>query len=125
MRTLMISAALAASAVAAVPAAAQHHRGGPGWNQPRPGPGYNRPAPRNAERQIHQSLNRAEERIQRAASRRNLHPREATQFRREATQIRQQLSRYSRGGLSQGQFAELRRSVDHLDQRVRHAERRR
>ena len=126
MKTFLISAAIATTAIAAVPAAAQYHQGGPGWNQPqRGGPNQYRPGPRGAERQLQQGLNRVENQLQRATQRRTIHPREAVQFRREANQIRQQLNRFSRGGLSQWQAQELNQAIRHLEQRVRYAERRR
>jgi septal ring factor EnvC (AmiA/AmiB activator) len=116
MRKFLISVALVTAASIAVPASAQRSDHRQGWSQP---------APRNAERQIQRDLDRIEERIDRAQDRRRIHPREAFQLRREVAQIRQSFWRDSRRGLSQRQFVELRQRIDRLEQRLRHAERRR
>ena len=133
MRKFMISAAIVAATVAAVPASAQDY-GRPGygrnddrgdryddrgdrgdWNRN----GVNRHAVNNLLRQIDQ----VDRRIQFSAQRRILSPREAYSLRRESNQIRGQLGIRARGGLSGREFAMLQVRVNRLEQRLRYERR--
>ncbi|WP_129791214.1 hypothetical protein [Sphingosinicella sp. CPCC 101087] len=109
MRKLLISVALAASTLAAVPAAAQYHNSG--WSQHGPD--------RRAVNQLVRELDRVENRIERSARRGVISPREAFGLRRDANQVRFHLNRAGRNGLSGREFASLRVQVNRLEQRVR------
>jgi hypothetical protein len=114
MRKLIISAALAAATLSAVPAAAQYHDRG-GWEQRGPD--------RRAVGQLQRELDQVQTRIDRSARRGIISPREAFSLRREANQIRTRLYRTGRNGLSGREFASLRVQVNRLEQRVRHERR--
>jgi Spy/CpxP family protein refolding chaperone len=114
MRKLLISLALGAATVAAVPAAAQ-----PGY-----GYGHGRPdwqhggAHRGQVMALVNDLERAENRIDRSLRRGFISPREAFGLRREARSIRFQLQRASRDGIGRREFASLRFQVERLEQRI-------
>ena len=115
MRKFLVSAAVAAATLAAVPAAAQyrdHDRNDrSGWNHRGPD--------RHAVNQLLRDLNQVENRIDRLAQRRAISQREALSLRREANRIENRLNRAGRNGLSGREFAELRVQVNRLEQRVR------
>ena len=130
MRKLLVSVAVAAATLAAVPAAAQHRDNDRGrwdqrddrrWDDRR---GYDHRGPdRRAVQQLLRELDQVENRIQRSAQRRIISPREAFSLRREASQIRQRLHRSGRNGLTGREFAQLRVQVNRLEQRLRHERR--
>lgn len=111
MRKFLVSAALATLTVAAVPAAAQYHDGGRydrgyGWQ-------------RGGEQRLLAQLDNIQQRIDNAARRGRISPREAMQIQREAHQIRQRLYRAGRDGLSQREFRNLSERVDRLRHELR------
>ena len=115
MRTLLVSAAVAAAALTAVPATAQWHGGQHGWHQRGPD--------RRAVAQLVRQIDRVEERIHRSARRGRISPREAFGLRREAVHLRDRLHRASRNGLSGREYGELRHRVNRLEQQLRYERR--
>jgi len=111
MRKFLISIALGAATIAAVPAAAQPGHGRPGWHQGGPSRGQV-----NA---LLGDLNRAEQRIAVSQRRGFISQREAFSLRREAGAIRVRLNMASRGGINAREFANLRLQVNRLEQRIR------
>jgi predicted RNase H-like nuclease (RuvC/YqgF family) len=111
MRKVLISAALAAATLSAVPAAAQwQNHPGQGWHQ----------SQRQAERQLIRDIDRLEAHIVRADRQRALHPRTAVELRREVNNLRDRFHRAARNGLSQREFFQLRERTDRLEQRLRY-----
>ena len=105
MRKFVLSVAAAAAAVTAtiaVPASAQ------AWRM--------QPA---VEREIRQDINQLERRIDRAAQRRIISPREATSLRREADRLERTYYRFARNGFTRHEVAQLERGVNRLHQRLR------
>ena len=128
MRILLVSAALAATALTAVPAIAQHSgrydryedRRGRDWDDRHPDRDWNRHGPsREAIRNLVRELNEVEFRIERADRRGSISEREAFALRREANRIRARLHQASRNGLSGREYGELRARVNQLQQRLR------
>jgi hypothetical protein len=112
MRKLLVSAAVAAVTLAAVPAAAQYHQGSHhGWSQRAPG--------RHAVGDLLARIDRAEQRIHRFERRGAISHREAFGLRREANRLRHRLHRAGRDGLSGRELGELRARVHGLQQRLR------
>lgn len=104
MRKILISVAVAAATIAtASPALAQ--RGG--------GQGYG-PA-----QDIRRDINQLENRIDRAAQRRAISPREAVSLRREARQLQQTFNRFQRNGLDRREIGQLRAGINRLENRIR------
>lgn len=141
MRRLIISAAVTAAAVlAAAPATAQYRgdhdrsgwdrqdRDGRNWEEndrdDRDGRGWNQHGPsRQAIHQLIRHLDRAESRIERAARRRAISPREYQSLRREAQNIRARLHSAGRDGIGGREYGALRHRIARLEQRVRHERR--
>jgi ribosomal protein S15P/S13E len=115
MRKLLVSVAVAAATLAAVPAAAQYQRADYGWNHRGPD--------RRAVQHLLGELAQVDQRITRSARRGIISPREAFSLRRQANQIRTRLHRSGRDGLSRREFANLQVQVNRLQQRVRHERR--
>ena len=111
MRKILISLAVTAATLTAVPAAAQYRDHNPGWNQRGP----SRPAVNNLLRQ----LDNVDVRITRSMQRRIISQREAFSLRRESNQIRSRLGIAARNGLSGREFAALQTRVNRLEQRLR------
>ena len=111
MRKILISLALGAATVAAVPAAAQSGYGRPGYH-------HNGPT-RGQVNALLGDLNRAEQRIAVSQRRGFISPREAMGLRREANAVRIRLNMAARGGISDREFANLRFQVNRLEQRIR------
>lgn len=130
MRKLFISAALAVTTLAAVPAAAQY-QGGSRYDQrddrrygdryeQRDHRDWNRHGPsRQAIHNLLRELEQVERRIERSARNGAISRREALSLSREANRIRARLHRSGRDGISGREFAELRVAVNRLEQRVR------
>lgn len=110
MRKFLISIALGAATVAAVPAAAQPGHGRPGWHHDN--------VNRGQVMALVNDLNRAEQRIAMSQRRGFISAREAFGLRREAGNIRVRLNLAARGGIGQREFANLRFQVNRLEQRI-------
>ena len=136
MRKLLISAALAATTLAAVPAAAQYRDGDRyeqrdqrdryedrrdgRWDDRRDHRDWNRHGPsRQAVHNLMLELDQVERRIDRSARIGAISRREAVSLSREANRIRFRLHRAGRDGLSGREFAELRVAVNRLRQHLR------
>ncbi len=123
MRKFIFSVAIATATLAAVPAAAQVHGGNLQFAQRGDHRGgWHRGGPTRAQvNELLRDLNRAENRIDRAARQRRdgISPREAISLRREANQIRIRLNVAARNGISGREFGELRARVNRLEARVR------
>ena len=102
MRKIMLSLALASTAFAAIPAAAQSWR-----------------LQSSVRQQIQTDINQLDNRIQRAAQRRTISPREATGLQRQAIRLQRLYNRYSRNGLTRAEVADLETQVNSLRQRLR------
>lgn len=114
MRKFLLSVALASAGLAAAPATAQYWSRG--YDQ-----GYHNDYrfQRGAEQRLISELDRVQERIDRAARRGRISPREAFTLQREANQIRNRLFRASRDGLHPREFEQLSFRVDRLRERFR------
>jgi proline dehydrogenase len=100
---LSVAAAMAAgTAATAVPASAQTWRIQP-----------------VVQREIRQDINQLERRIERAAQRRVISPREASQLRRDADRLERSYYRFARNGLTRYEVAQLETGVNRLHQRLR------
>lgn len=73
----------------------------------------------SVQRQIQNDINQLQTQIQRAAQRRTISQREATQLRRSALEVQRTLNRYSRNGLERGEVAQLERQVNGVRQQLR------
>ena len=102
MRKIVLSIVMAATAFTAVPAAAQSFR-----------------LQASVQRQIQTDINQLERRIDRAAQRRTISPREATGLQRQAIRLQRLYNRYSRNGLDRREVADLEVRVNRLHQRLR------
>lgn len=102
MRNIILAAAIAATGLTAIPAAAQP------W----------RPQPA-AHRQIRNDLERLDRQIDRAAQRRLVSPREAIGLRRDAAQLQRTYDRFARNGLDRREIAQLERQIDRLQAQLR------
>ena len=123
MRKFILYVALATATLAAVPAAAQYRGNDRQWEQRDERGWYNRGPNRRAVQQLMIRINEAEQRIDRAARRGFISPREAISLRREANQIRNRLHRAGRDGLTGREFAQLNGRVNELEQRLRYERR--
>lgn len=110
MRKFMISIALGAATIAAVPAAAQPDHARIGWQHRGP--------TRGQVMALVNDLNRAENRIERSLRRGFISPREAFGLRREARDIRIRLNLAARNGIGHREFASLRFQVNRLESRL-------
>ncbi len=99
MRKFVISAALIAAASVAAPASAQNHRYQGG--------------------QIERQVNQIENRIQRAADRKIISRREATQLLSQANGIDRLADRYARDGISNREQRDLQTRIAQLEQKLR------
>lgn len=115
MRKILISLAIGAATIAAVPAAAQPGHARQGWHQNGP--------TRGQVNALLGDLNRAEQRIAVSQRRGMISAREAMGLRREANAVRIRLNLAARNGIQQREFTNLRFQVNRLEQRIR-AERR-
>lgn len=106
MRKLIISAVIAASAIAAAPATAQNWR-----------------LSQSVHRQIQGDINQLENRINRSAQRGVISRREANTLRRDALNVQRIYNRYSRNGLDRREVADLELRVNRLHVRLRHERR--
>ena len=112
MRTFLISAAAAVSALAvAAPAAAQ-------WQQPNYGGGYGYNNNYGAVRSLQARLNNIERQINRLDSRNVLSEREADRLRRDANQVERQIRYFARSGLNQNEYRSIQYRIAQLEQRV-------
>ncbi len=102
MRKFMLSIAVAASTLSAVPASAQVWRVQPVVN-----------------RQIQSDINQLGNQIERAAQRRVISAREAQGLRRRANQLQRTYTRFSRNGLDRSEVRQLESQVNSLRQRIR------
>jgi hypothetical protein len=103
MRKLLISVALAGTALtAAAPASAQAWRLTP-----------------IVSAQIRQDINQLDAQISRAQQRRTISPREAVSLRRDALQLRRTYAIYQRGGLNRAEVRTLQNGVNRLHARLR------
>ena len=119
MRKLLVSVAVAAAALSAVPAAAQYRGDDRGWDH-RSDRGWDRRGPdRRAVQQLLSRLDRVEERIDRSARRGIISRREAFALQRQANHLRQEIRFAGRNGLSGREFGELHGRVNRLEQRLR------
>lgn len=98
MRKILISAAVIASALAAVPASAQNYNRGGNFEQ---------------------QLDQVEQRIDRAADRRTISRREAEALSRQANQLDRLHDRYRRNGLTRWERDDLQSRLQNLRQRIR------
>ena len=114
MRNILISAALLSAVAAAAPAAAQYGDYNRGYNQ---GYGYNQG--QNIRRQVDQLRQRIDQLGRRGLISRN----EADRLFRRADQIDRLAYRFSRNGISPGEYQELQARIHDLRQRIQ-AERR-
>lgn len=117
MRKILVSAALAAASLTAVPAAAQYQDGGRYYDGGRHDRGYN--MHRGAEQRLLAQLDNIQQRIDNNARRGRISPREAMQLQREAHQIRQRIYRAGRNGLSPREFQNISQRVDRLRYELR------
>lgn len=109
MKKLIVSLAIATSAlIATAPASAQYHGG---RDYGRPGHGFRAD-------NIHQRLQRIEYRIDRNAQRGSLTRAEAFRLRGQANDIQRLAWRYGRDGLSGWERNDLNRRVDRLQNRL-------
>jgi len=119
MRKVMIALALASTSagvtLAASPAAAQSY-GQQNRGQQQIRAWRIQPA---VQRQIQTDINQLETRIQRAAQRRTISPREATGLRRQARSLQQLYNRFRRNGLDRNEVRQLETQVNALHQRLR------
>ena len=102
MRKIVLSIAIAATALTAMPAAAQVWRIQP-----------------VAQRQIQNDISQLDNQIQRATERRRISRQEATGLRRQALNLQRTYNRYSRNGLNRQEVRELESGVNTLRQRLR------
>lgn len=109
MRTLLISAAVAAATFAALPAAAQDY-----GRQDRYGYGYSQQG-----RHILDELRQIDRRIDRAAARGVISRGEARRLHLNGNRIERLYHRYRRNGLSRGEMQDLRNRVHGLRQQLR------
>lgn len=103
MRRIILAAAIAATGLVAIPASAA-----PAW-----------PIQPAAHRQIQGDINQIDRRIDRAAQRRAISPREATSLRRDATQLQRTYYRFAGNGLDRREVAQLERQIERLHQQLR------
>lgn len=103
MRKVILAAAIAATGLVAIPASAA-----PAWRI--------QPA---VHHQIERDINQLDRRIDRAAQRRAISPREATSLRRDAHRLQRSYYRFARNGLDRREFAQLERQVNRLHQQLR------
>lgn len=103
MRKVILAAAIAATGLVAIPASAA-----PAWRI--------QPA---VHHQIERDINQLDRRIDRAAQRRAISPREATSLRRDASRLQRSYYRFARNGLDRREVAQLERQVNRLHQQLR------
>ena len=103
MRKLILSAVMAAAAIAGTaPASAQAWRLQP-----------------SVQRQIQTDINQLNRQIDRATQRRTISQREATALRRQALNLQRSYNDYRRNGLDRVEVARLESQVNQLHQRLR------
>jgi predicted RNase H-like nuclease (RuvC/YqgF family) len=102
MRKFIVSIALASATLSAVPASAQ------AWQ-----------LRQSVRSEIQRDINQLENRIDRAARRGTISPREANSLRRDASNVQRLYNRYSRNGLDRREVAELELRVNRVQQRLR------
>ena len=102
MRNFIITAAIAAVGLTAVPASAQYWRLQP-----------------SVHREIQRDINQLDNRIARAADRRRISRREANGLRRDAFRLQRLLNVYSRNGLNRREVASLETGVNRVHLRLR------
>lgn len=129
MRKILVSFAVAAAALAAVPAAAQYRDHDSRWQDRWEDRGDHRGdwnrygAGRGAVFSLLRDLDQVENRIDRSARRGIISPREAINLRRESIHIRQRLHFAGRNGITGRELGRLQFQVNRLERHLRYERR--
>ena len=134
MRKILISLAVTAATLTAVPAAAQYRDNDRRWDQredrwDQREDRWDQREDRWDQRDDHRDrravqhllreLDRVQQRVERSSNRGIISPREAFALRRELSRVRDRLHRSARNGLSHREVRELSFQIDRVEQRLR------
>ena len=121
MRKILISLAVTAATLTAVPAAAQYRDNDRRWDQREDRRWDQREdhRDRRAVQHLLRELDQVQQRVERSSNRGIISPREAFALRRELSRVRDRLHRSARNGLSQREVQELSFQIDRVEQRLR------